>query len=47
MTRCACGASVPPRLLAGHDVVCALRHLRRTQIAAVRAEQAELEARHG
>jgi hypothetical protein len=38
MIRCACGATVPTRIQAGHVVVCALQRIRRRQEAAVLAE---------
>jgi hypothetical protein len=40
---CACGASVPPKLQAGHGTVCALQRIRRRQEARVLVEALWLE----
>jgi hypothetical protein len=45
--RCACGATVPPKIQAGHVVVCALQRIRRRQEAAVLVEAMWLEVSRG
>jgi hypothetical protein len=45
--RCACGATVPPQIQAGHVVVCALQRIRRRQEAAVLVEALWREVVYG